>query len=55
MNLWDHLSNLSAEDLQDAITTHAMGREIKRLHDEGYSVDADRLLDELYQRLMKAR
>ena len=48
MNLWDHLSNLSAEDLQDAITIHAMGREIKKLHDEGYSVDADRLLDELH-------
>ena len=51
MNLWEHLSNFSVTDFQRAITIHAMGTEIKKLHDEGYSVDADRLLDELHERL----
>ena len=51
MNLWDHLSNLSVTELERAISVRALGAQIKRLHDEGYSVDADRLLDELHARL----
>ena len=48
MDLWAHLSNLGPAEYQRAITVHAMGCEIKKLHDEGYSVDADRLLEELH-------
>ena len=54
MSLWDHLNNFSVTDAERAITVHAMGTEIKKLHEQGYSVDADRLLDELHERLSQA-
>jgi very-short-patch-repair endonuclease len=49
--MWSHLPVRNLIDMQRQATVQAMGVEIVRLYDEGYRVDADRLLDELGERL----
>ena len=51
MGLLEQLGNLDVRDLERAIAIRGMGAEAKRLYDEGYAVDADRVLDELADRL----
>lgn len=53
MGLLEHLSNLDLVDAERAIAIRAIGTEAKKLYDEGYTVDADRLLDELSDRLKR--
>ena len=53
MGLLEHLSNIDLVDAKRAIAIRAMGAEAKKLYDEGYAVDADRVLDELSDRLKR--
>jgi hypothetical protein len=48
--MWDHLTPQSIMDLQRKAALQHMGEEAKRLLDEGYSADADRILDEMLAR-----
>jgi very-short-patch-repair endonuclease len=49
--MWTHLPVRSLIDMQRQAAVQAMGAEIVRLYEEGYHVDADRMLDELSERL----
>jgi hypothetical protein len=49
--MWDWLPIRSFIDMQRKAAVQAMGEQIVRLYDEGYHADADRLLDELSERL----
>lgn len=48
--MWDHMTARSLVHLQRLAALRALGEEAKRLHDEGYTVDADRVLDEMLER-----
>lgn len=48
--MWDHLSARNLIALQRIALLRVMGEEAKRLLDEGYAVDADRVLDEISER-----
>lgn len=48
--MWDHMSPRNLLALQRIAALRALGEEAKRLHDEGYPVDADRVLDEITER-----
>lgn len=49
--MWDYLPISSLMDMQRRETVRQAGERILRLHEEGYSVDADRVLDELGERM----
>jgi hypothetical protein len=49
--MWTQLPVRSLIDMQRQAAVQAMGAEIRRLYDEGYHVDADRMLDELSERI----
>jgi hypothetical protein len=48
--MWDHLSARNLVALQRIAALREMGEEARRLLEEGYAVDADRLLDEMAER-----
>lgn len=48
--MWDHMTARSLVHLQRLAALRALGEEAKRLHDEDYTVDADRVLDEMLER-----
>jgi hypothetical protein len=48
--MWDHLSARNLVALQRIAALRVMGEEARRLLEEGYAVDADRLLDEMAER-----
>ncbi len=50
MLMWDHLTARSLVDLQRRAALASMQEELLRLHREGYSVEADRVLDALIER-----
>jgi hypothetical protein len=49
--VWDYLPISSLMDMQRRETVRQAGERIQRLHEEGYSVEADRMLDELGERM----
>jgi len=53
MGLLEHLSNIDVDDVERAIAIRGMGAEVKKLYDEGYAIDADRVLDDLAERLKR--
>jgi hypothetical protein len=48
--MWDHLSARNLVALQRIAALRAMGEEARQLLQEGYAVDADRVLDEIAER-----
>lgn len=53
--MWSHLPVRSLIDKQRLAAVEAMGRRALALHEEGYPVDRDRVLDELSDRLRSWR
>lgn len=49
--MWAHLPIRSLIDLQRRAAVVEMGEKARRLRAEGYDVDADRVLDELGERI----
>lgn len=50
MNMWDHLTPRNLIDAQRDMTVREMGERAAALYEEGYAVEADRVLDEMNER-----
>lgn len=48
--MFNHIGPQNLIHLQRSMALKLMGLEVKRLYDEGYPVDADRMLDEMNER-----
>jgi|tagenome__1003787_1003787.scaffolds.fasta_scaffold14693786_2 hypothetical protein len=48
--MWDHMSARNLIALQRITLLEVMGERARRLLEEGYAVDADRVLDEMAER-----
>lgn len=55
MGLFEQLGNIDLAEVERVIAIRGMGAEARALYDEGYVVDADRVLDELAARLKRLR
>lgn len=49
--MWSDLPVRNLVSMQRQAAIAQVGREVKRLHEEGYAVEADKLLEQLHERI----